>query len=138
MNGQWFLDDGSGIDPSGKAYGTSYSTNPDQSLYDGTYVSYSNFNVNSGWAKMRINFIGYTEFSVHIRSYAESNYDYTVIGNLDQNITSNPTAGYARTYGNQTAGTTISNYTKVTYSNLDGGQHFVDIVFRKNSSVNSN
>lgn len=24
------------------------------------------------------------------------------------------------------------------YSNLDGGQHFVDIVFRKDSSVNSN
>ena len=43
-----------------------------------------------------------------------------------------------RTYGSQTSGTDISNYKKVTYSNLDGGQHFVEILFRKDGSVNSN
>lgn len=83
LNGQWFKDNGTGTDPNGKSYGTTYSTNPDPNEYDGTYISYSNFNVNSGWAKMRINFVGYSEFVVYIRSYAESNYDYTVVGNLD-------------------------------------------------------
>lgn len=83
LNSQWFLDDGSGKDPNGKAYGTTYSANPDASTYDGTYMSYSNFNVNSGESKMRIDFVGYSEFVVYIRSYAESNYDYTLAGKLD-------------------------------------------------------
>ena len=48
LNNQWFLDNRSGKDPNGKAYGTTYSTNPDANTYDGTYISYSNFNVNSG------------------------------------------------------------------------------------------
>lgn len=83
LNNQWFLDNRSGKDPNGKAYNTTYSTNPDANTYDGTYMSYSNFNVNSGQAKMRINFVGYNEFVVYIRSYAESNYDYTLAGKLD-------------------------------------------------------
>ena len=83
MNGQWFKDNGTGTDPNGKSYGTSYSMNPDANKYDGTYVSYSNYNVNNGWSKMRITFMGYSEFVVYIRSYAESYYDYTVAGNLD-------------------------------------------------------
>ena len=83
LNNQWFLDNRSGKDPNGKAYGTTYSTNPNANTYDGTYISYSNFNVNSGQAKMRINFVGYNEFVVYIRSYAESNYDYTLAGKID-------------------------------------------------------
>ena len=83
LNDQWFLDNRSGKDPNGKAYGTAYSTNPDANTYDGTYMSYSNFNVNNGQAKMRIDFVGYSEFVVYIRSYAESNYDYTIAGKID-------------------------------------------------------
>lgn len=36
------------------------------------------------------------------------------------------------------AGTSISNYTKVTYSNIDGGQHFIEVMFRKDGSVDTN
>ena len=136
LNNQWFLDNRSGKDPNGKAYGTTYSTNPDANTYDGTYISYSNFNVNSGQAKMRINFVGYNEFVVYIRSYAESNYDYTLAGKIDQNVTTSVYQAYTR--GSQTSGTSISNYKKVTYSNLDGKQHFIEILFRKDGSVNSN
>ena len=136
LNSQWFLDDGSGKDPNGKAYGTTYSANPDASTYDGTYMSYSNFNVNSGESRMRIDFVGYSEFTVYIRSYAESYCDYTIAGKLDQTAT---TSAYQdRTYGSQTSGTDISSYKKVIYSNLDGGQHFIEILFRKDGSVNSN
>lgn len=83
LRGQWFADDRSGSDPLGNSYSTSYSTNPDQTEYDGTYISYSNFHVGNSMAKMRIDMIGYVEFTVYIRSYAESSYDYTVIGDLD-------------------------------------------------------
>ena len=136
LNNQWFLDNRSGKDPNGKAYGTTYSTNPDANTYDGTYISYSNFNVNSGQAKMRIDFVGYSEFVVYIRSYAESNYDYTLAGKIDQNVTTSVYQAYTR--GSQTSGTSISNYKKVIYSNLDGKQHFIEILFRKDGSVNSN
>ena len=136
LNSQWFLDDGSGKDPNGKSYSTTYSTNPDTSTYDGTYMSYSNFNVSNGQSKMRIDFVGYSEFVIYIRSYAESNYDYTLAGKLDQTVT---TSAYQdRTYGSQTSGTSISNYKKVIYSNLDGNRHFIEIMFRKDGSVNSN
>ena len=136
LNNQWFLDDGSGKDPNGNTYDTIYSTNPDISTYDGTYMSYSNFNVNRGQAKMRIDFVGYSEFVVYIRSYAQTRLDYTIAGKLDQTVTTSAYQG--RTLGIQTSGTSISNYTKVIYSNLDGNQHFIEILFRKNASVNSN
>lgn len=136
LNSQWFLDDGSGKDPNGKSYSTTYSTNPDTSTYDGTYMSYSNFNVNSGQSKMRIDFVGYSEFVIYIRSYAESNYDYTLAGKIDQTVT---TSAYQdRTYGSQTSGTSISNYKKVIYSTLDGNRHFIEIMFRKDVTINSN
>ena len=136
LNNQWFLDDGSGRDPYGNAYSTTYSTNPDTNTYDGTYISYSNFHVSSGQAKMRIDFVGYSEFVVYIRSYAQSNYDYTIAGKLDQTVT---TSVYQdRTYGSQTSGTSISNYKNVIYSDLDGKQHFIEILFRKDRRGNSN
>ena len=79
-----------------------YTTNPDTSLYDGTYVSYGNWHVNNGYSVMRISMVGYDEFTIYLRSYAESNYDYAIAGNIDQAITSgNPSTYKARTYGNQ-------------------------------------
>jgi len=92
---------------------------------------------------MTITIIGFTEFTCYIRSYAESNYDYVMIGQLDQAITgstsySNTTLVKAYTRGNQQSGTALSNYTKVTYSGIDGGEHTITVVYRKDSSVNSN
>ena len=102
MKSQWFKDDGSGVDPKGNAYALQYTTDPDTSLYDGTYVSYSNWHVNNGYSVMRINLVGYDEFTIYLRSYAESRYDYAIAGNIDQAITSGSPSTYkARTYGNQ-------------------------------------
>ena len=56
-------------------------------------------------------------------------------------MTSNPsyiTSGVkAHTRGNQQSGQSIVAYTKVTYTGLSGGDHFICIVYRKDSSVNS-
>lgn len=134
LNSQWFLDDGSGKDPNGKEYGTSYSTNPDASTYDGTYMSYSNFNVDNGQSMMRIDFTGYSEFVVYIRSNAQR-VDYIIAGKLDQ--AASRSVYQARALGRNTSGADISKYTKVIYSNLDRGQHFIEILFSKNASTNS-
>ena len=135
LNGEWYaMTEGSSVDPNGKS--SPYQANPDATRYEGVYASYSNWNVNSGWARMRIRFVGYSEFVFYIRSYAESNYDYTVAGELDTAITSNPSGGKFSTSGNQQSGTAIGSYVKCSYPN-DGGEHFVDVVYRKDGSVNT-
>ena len=106
-------------------------SNPDSSLYDGVYESYSNYNVDSGVATMYIDIEGYTEFSIYVRSNAESNYDYVIVSELDS------TTQKASTKGNQNSGTAISNYTKVTYSGIDGGKHRITVTYQKDSSQHS-
>lgn len=90
---------------------------------------------------MYVRISGYDTFKLYIRSYAESNYDYTIAFNADVDVTSNPSSSTtgvkAHTSGNQKSGTAISNYTLVTYTDLDGGDHFICIVYRKDGSAHS-
>ena len=106
-------------------------SNPDSSLYDGVYESFSNYNVNSGVATMYIDITGYTEFSIYIRSNAESTYDYVTVSQLDS------TTQKITTSGNQNSGTAISNYTKVTYTGIDGGSHRITVTYQKDYSQHS-
>ena len=117
-------------------------TNPDSSLYEGVYESFSNKGVNNTAATMYIDIDGYTDFDLYIRSYAESYSDYVMVSQLDQTINnstsySNTTLIKAHTRGNQKSGTGISDYTKVSFTGIDEGQHRITIVYRKDSSVNS-
>ena len=79
---------------------------------------------------MYIDITGYTEFSIYIRSDAESTYDYVTVSELDS------TTQKMSTSGNQNSGTAISNYTKVTYTGIDGGSHRITVTYRKDGSVN--
>ena len=120
---------------------TTVISNPDSTLYDGVYRSSSNYNVGSGVATMYIDISGYSEFTLYIRSYAESSYDYVMVSELDKTITSgssttDTTLVKAHTKGNQKSGTTISYYTEVKYTNIDGGSHRITILYRKDGSVN--
>lgn len=111
-------------------------TNPDSSLYD-CYESFSNYNVSNANAIMYITIVGYTEFSLYIRSYGENSYDYTVVGNLDATSITRTTSGVkATTSGKQRSGTDLASYTKVTFSNLDGAQHRIPILYGKDGSGN--
>lgn len=109
--------------------------NPDESLYEGVYESFSNYNVNYGLATMYIDIDGYETFNLYIRSYAESNYDYVMVGALDTTPTTS--SNYANTKGVQNSGTAIDNYKLVTFSNIDGGAHRITIIYRKDSSAHS-
>ena len=127
LNDQWQLSD---------------KPNPDTSLYDGVYESFSNKGVNGKAAIMYIDIDGYTDFNLYIRSYAESNFDYVMVSQLDQSINndtsySNTTLVKSHTRGKQTSGTDISNYTHVQFTNIDGGEHRITIVYRKDVSSES-
>ena len=129
------------VDLNGQWRQSTTQTNPDSVVYDGVYESNSNYNVDNGFAKMYVRISGYDEFTIYIRSYGESSYDYTLAFNPDVDVTSNPSTGTggvkAHTSGNQQSGQAIGNYTKVTYTGLAGEDHFICIVYRKDGSVNN-
>ncbi|MBQ5647788.1 MAG: hypothetical protein IIV16_01540, partial [Alistipes sp.] len=107
-------------------------SNPNSSTYDGVYESNSNYGVNSSSAWMYINIEGYDTFSIYVRSNAESGYDYVTVYNLDSTSSSKMT-----TMNSQSSGTSISSYTKVTFSNIGGGSHRIAIKYSKDSSQSS-
>ena len=109
--------------------------NPDSTLYDGVYESFSNYHVNNGVATMSIQIVGYDSFKVLVRSNGESAYDYVVVGKIDAQPT---TSDYqADTKGAATSGTAVSDYKDVTFSNLGGTEHTIYIAYRKDSSSDS-
>lgn len=109
------------------------SYNPNSSLYEGMYESFSNKGVNKSTATMTVRIVGYTKFQIYIRSYAESSYDYVLISNLDQPITydTSYSSVKANTRSNQQSGSTISSYTLVEYNDIDDQEHIITIVYRK-------
>jgi hypothetical protein len=89
---------------------------------------------------MTIDIVGYDNFKLYIRSYAESRYDYTMASQLDQDLTSGSTEStYMKTStrGNQSSDTSINGYTLVEYSNIDEGEHTITIGYRKDDSGDS-
>ena len=102
--------------------------------YD-VYMS-NNTGVDNSQAVMKLECVGYKELTIYIRSYAESNYDYTIASNA--NASTYPTSydssdTKAHTSGNQNSGTSFSAYTAVTYTELSGND-IIYIVFTKDSS----
>ena len=93
------------------------------------------YHVANGKSVATITVTGYTTFTVYIRSYAESTWDYTEAFEADVTAVrdrSNPKSKYS-TKGNQSNTT----YTACTY-NLDGGTHTIQILYSKDGSGDSN
>lgn len=92
---------------------------------------------------MYITISGYSDFSFYIRSYAEGSYDYVMVSQLDQVINNNTSYGNttlvkAHTRGKQQAGTALSDYTKVEFTNIDGEEHIITVLYRKDGSSHKN
>ena len=103
--------------------------------YD-VYMS-NNTGVDNSQAVMKLECIGYTDLTLYIRSNAESSCDYTIasIANASTYPTSSSSPGVkAHTSGKQNSGTTLSDYTAVTYTGLSGND-IIYIVFTKDSGA---
>lgn len=106
------------------------------------YESFSNYNVNSGVASMKITIKNKPDFYLYINSFAEGIYDYTIAWALDTEPASNPsknsTGVKATTSGGQAdpAQGELA-FTPVSYAN-DGGEHTIWVTYRKDSSQHSN
>ena len=120
------------------------STIPGYEGFD-VYESFSNYHVSNAFAKMYVDVMGYTTFTLYINSYAEANYDYTIAFSPDVDVISNPNSGttgaVANTYGFSKnpalyPPTDTNGWKKVTY-NLDGNSHRICICYRKDGSGDS-
>ena len=133
LNGEWEIDE---------------SINPDSSIYDGVYRSFSNTgyedseNYSESMAKMYIDVVGYTHFRIYIASKSETNYDYVVAMKPDVDPEYPPSASYGDIPEDVMASTSdytyadpsnIDDYIPVDYE-LDGGAHRICIVYRKDVS----
>ena len=109
---------------------TSHGNISDTGNYD-FYESFSNKGVDGGTAKMFITINGYTSFTFKVRNNSESDWDYVVVNNLD-NTTSE--GGY---YSNQGKSSSTTWY-NVTFDNIDGGEHIITVIYRKDPSGSYN
>ena len=122
---------------------SSYTITPlsanDFAPYDTTSSGYTRYksgsktyHIANSIARATITFEGYSTFVVVIRSEAESSYDYTVAGVLDAKNISKTTSGVqGYTSGKQSTDVTV------TYSGIDGGKHTIEIIYAKDSSVDT-
>lgn len=111
-DGQW-IDSGTTID--------------DNIVYKSDAGSY---NVSNGKSIATITVSGLTLLKLYIRSYAESTYDYTEAFEVD--TPAERGKGKFSTRGKQSS----STYTECIYE-LDGGTHFIDIMYSKDSGGDS-
>ena len=112
-------------------------TNPDSSLYDGVYESFSNKGVDSSAAICTITINGYENFKLYVRSNGESCCDYVVVSNLDCTLNSGTTSGTSvkmTTKGKSISGTAITDYILVEFSGVDGGKHTIQVMYQKDGS----
>ena len=69
-------------------------------------------------------------------NFAESNFDYGILSNLDSSLTSSSTADTA--YYKSFKGLQSADVQTVTYNNIAAGSHFIYIKYIKDSSVDQN
>lgn len=114
-------------------------SNPDSNKYDGVYESYSNYKVANSCATLTITLTDIKSITLYIRSYAESNYDYVMVSQLDKTIDQNTYYSYsdlvkANTRGVQKSGTDIYSYTPVVFDDISEGEHTITVIYRKDTS----
>lgn len=86
------------------------------------------YHINNGLSRCTITVFGYGKLNIWAKADAEANYDYVVVGKLNQ-------TAYRSSYKSRIMSNT---YTKVTYDLEKESESTVDIVYTKNSSTNSN
>ena len=108
------------------------------------YQSNSNYNTNNGVATCRVYVAGKAgSFTLYINNHSEAGYDYTVAGKLDTALPTTASSITASTGQGTSKGKTaalassLSGWTAVTYNIPNTSQHWMDVAYRKDGSVNS-
>ena len=116
---------------------TSYGNLSGESANYEFYESFSNKGVNSGLASMIITFKDYDTFTLKVRNYSESSYDYVVVNKLDDLTppTWQPNASSVQ-YRNISKSSQTTWY-DVQFTDLTAGEHKILITYGKDTSGNN-
>lgn len=117
-----------------KVSGASYGF----ALNSSGYYESNNKGVNNSAAVCRVNLnlAAKSNITFTCINYAESNYDFGLLGNVDSALgtTNTVDSSVAKSF----KGSSQSGTQTYTYSNVAAGEHFIDVKFRKDSSASSN
>lgn len=115
---------------SGASYGFELNSN--------NYYESKNKGVDNSYAicRVKLNLSTKARVVFYCINYAESNYDYGLLGNVDTALTLSTSAdsNVAKSF----KGSSQSTVQTFTYSIDTEGEHFIDVKFRKDGSVNNN
>lgn len=107
---------------------------PDEALTEVYKSDAGSYHVSNGASLAKVTFYGYTKLTLSVRSYAESNYDYVTVSDIDFSGTfTRDSASVLSTKGVQSS----SEYTDYTFT-TDGGKHFFYVLYSKDSSGDNN
>lgn len=114
-------------------------TNYRFALNSNGYYESNNKGVNNSAAVCRVNIHAAKACTVTFKciNYAESNYDYGLLGVIDKE----QNTGYSDTSTNvqkSFKGSSKSSVQTYAYTNVAAGDHFIDVKYRKDSSQSSN
>ena len=103
------------------------------------YYESNNKGVHNSYALCKVTFVLKKSSNVifHCINYAETNYDFGILSNVDKTLTSNSgvdSSNVKRSF----KGSSSSSVQNVTYENVSAGTHFIYVKFRKDGSGNSN
>ena len=114
---------------SGDSYGFELNSN--------NYYESKNKGVDNSYAicRVKLNLSTKARVIFNCINYAESNYDYGLLGNVDTALTLSASAdsNVAKSF----KGSSQSNVQTFAYS-IEEGEHFIDVKYRKDGSVNNN
>ena len=116
-----------------------YSLNNSDAIYGVQYIC--NSPGTNSMAKIRCDFSGLKSITFTFRSDAETNYDYLIVGQVDTdlgNVITTWTASSVYNNVNVVASTRGKQGQWLTYTfNTDANEHFVDFIFGKDSSTDT-
>ena len=117
--------------PSGATYGFSLNAN--------SYYESTNKGVNSSYAMAKLNFTTDGSYKLYLDciNYAETNYDFGILSELDKTLQMSNTAD-STNVKRSFKGSSNTNVQTVDYGQIVKGSHYIYIKFRKDISVNSN
>ena len=103
------------------------------------YYESNNKGVHNSYALCKVTFVLKKSSNVifHCINYAETNYDFGILSNVDKTLTSNSNADSSNVK-RSFKGSSSSSVQNVTYENVSAGTHFIYVKFRKDGSGNSN
>lgn len=107
-------------------------------INDNGYYESQNKGTNNSYAICRVNLTVKRTCDIvfDVINYAESGYDYGIFGNLDSALTLSATADSSvkKSFKSEHSDAVVN----LTYSGVTPGNHYIDVKFIKDSSVNKN